>query len=216
MPPHPHGPGFAGASHSHDPEFPDDNFNLYSNLDPDTTTALNVTRQDQSIGVFKPFARRLEPEPKLLSDADQEVIVIARFTSPVHIRKLMIIGGGEHAQHPASLRCFVNKDGVDFTSVGSMSPAQVFTLPINENGTIELTTALQPFTNVMTCAFYFPENHGSDTTVLQYIGMQGEHTHYRREAVDTVYEVLCTGQETGSVEEEALGNMTTAKHKHFH
>ena len=25
--------------------------------------------------------------------------------------------------------------------------------------------------------------------------MQGDHTHYRREAVDTVYELLCTGQE---------------------
>jgi len=212
----PHGPGFTGATHSHDPEFPEDSFNLYSMLDPEGTTALNVTRPDQAIGVFKPYARRLTSDPKLISDADEEIIVIARFTSPVHIRKLVIIGGGEHGQHPASLRCIINKDGVDFTSIGALIPAQVFTLPINENGTVELTTSIQPFTNVTSCAFYFPNNHGADATVLQYIGMQGEHTHYRREAVaNAVYEVLCTGQETGSVEDETLAP-TTAKHKHFH
>lgn len=211
----PHGPGFTGATHSHDPEFPEDSFNLYSMLDAEGTVALNVTRPDHAIGIFKPHARRLTSEPKLVSDADEEIIVIARFTSPVHIRKLIVIGGGEHGHHPASLRCIINKDGVDFTSIGSLIPAQVFTLPINENGTVELTTAIQPFTNVTSCAFYFPDNHGADTTVIQYIGMQGEHTHYRREAVNAVYEVLCTGQETGSIEEEALAP-TTAKHRHFH
>ena len=31
-------------------------------------------------------------------------------------------------------------------------------------------------------------------TIVQYIGMQVEYTHYRREAVDAEYEVLCNGQ----------------------
>ena len=37
----PHGGSFAGATHSHDPEFPDDNWNLYSMLEPESK-ALNV------------------------------------------------------------------------------------------------------------------------------------------------------------------------------
>ena len=41
------------------------------------------------------------------------------------------------------------------------------------------------FTNVTSLAFFFPGNHGEgDETSLQYIGMQGDHSHDRREAVD--------------------------------
>lgn len=191
----PHGPGLIGATHSHDPEFPDDNWNLYAMIDAATTTALNVTKPGDAVGIFKPFARRLVPEPELISDADAEIIVIARFTSPVHVRKIMVIGGGEDGQHPSTLRCYANHEDVDFTSVSALNPAQRFDLPINKEGFVELTTVLQPFTNLTTLAFYFPSNHGdSETTVIQYIGMQGEHTHYRREAVDAQYEVLCTGK----------------------
>lgn len=207
----PHGPGMSGATHSHDPEFPDDEWNLYSMLDP-TTTALNVTKPGDAVGVFKPFARRLSPEPCLISDADAEIIVVARFTSPCHIRKIMVIGGGEDDHHPSLLRCYVNQEGVDFTSIGALNHAQQFTLPVNKEGLAEFNTALQPFTNVTTIAFYFPSNHGElDVTSIQYIGLQGEHTHYRREAVNTTYEVLCNGQDIAQPE-DALG----AKAPHMH
>ena len=99
----PHGPGITGATHSHDPQYPDDNWNLYSMLDT-TTTALNVTKPSDAVGIFKPFARRFDEQPEIISDADAEIIVIARFTSPVHIRKLMIIGGGEGVHHPSMLK----------------------------------------------------------------------------------------------------------------
>lgn len=184
-----------GATHSHDPEFPDDNWNLYSMLDP-STTALNVTKPADAVGIFKPFAHRLNRVPELISDADAEIIIVARFTSPVHIRKIMVIGAGDDSHHPSQLKCYVNKEGVDFTSIESLNPAQIFNLPVNSEGFVEFVTALQPFTNVTTVAFYFPANHGDEeTTAIQYIGMQGEHTHYRREAVDATYEVLCNGQD---------------------
>ena len=162
-------------------------------LDP-STTALNVTKPEDAVGIFKPFAHRLTPHPEIISDADAEVIVIARFTSPVHIRKLMVIGGQEDGHHPASLKCYVNHEGVDFSSVESLNHAQAFNLPINKEGVVEFTTVLNPFTNITTIAFYFPNNHGDEeSTVIQYIGMQGEHTHYRREAVNATYELIGTG-----------------------
>ncbi len=58
-------------------------------------------------------------------------------------------------------------------------------------------------------AFFFPSNFGADVTAVQYIGMQGEHTHFRREAVNTMYEVLCTGDDI-HVHSELLGK------EHFH
>ena len=120
---------------------------------------------------------------------------MVRFTSPVHLRRLMIIGGGEESQHPSSLKCYPNKEMVDFTNVNSITPSQVFNLPMNPLGTVELSTVIQPFTNISSIVFFFPANYGHESTVVRYIGMQGEHTHYRREAVDAVYEVLCNGQD---------------------
>lgn len=205
----------SGATHSHDPEFPDDDWNLYSMLDP-STTALNVTKPDDAIRIFKPHAHRLSEDPAIMSDADGEIIVVMRFTSPCHIRKIMVIGGGEDDKHPALLKCYVNKENIDFSSIESFSPAQEFPLPVNTAGTVELITVVQPFTNVTSMAFYFPRNHGEvDQTVIKYIGLQGEHTHYRREAVDTVYEVLCTGQDIQQPE-DALGQAHNHDHSHSH
>ena len=128
----PHGGGLKGAAHSHDPEFPDDDWNLYSMLDPSGFVALNVTQPEESPGIFRPFARRLAPTPFLISDSDAEMIIIVRFTSPVNIRKLMVIGGGEVGQHPSQMKCYCNQDAVDFGSIGSMRPAQEFPLAANE------------------------------------------------------------------------------------
>jgi hypothetical protein len=192
----PHGSGMIGSNHSHNTKYPDDTWNLYAMLDVDETRALNVTQPQNTVGIFKPHALRFQEEPKLLSDADAEILITVRFTSPVSLRKIMVIGGGEEAHHPSLLHCYVNTDTIDFNNIQEFHAVQSFQLPINSRGVVELTTVLQPFTNITTVAFYFPENHGGcDSTILQYIGMQGDHTHYRREAVDTVYEVLCNGQD---------------------
>lgn len=201
-----------GTTHSHSTEFPDDSWNLYAMLDPATTTALNVTNNSSThvLGIFKPYARRLTNDVVLVSDTDTDILLIAKFTSPVHIRKLMIIGDGNDDEHPTSLKCYINHEVMDFNSLDSLRPAQVFTLPINKDGTIELTTTLQPFSNVLSCAFCFTSTSASDHTIVRYVGMQGEHTHYRREAVDTVYEVLCTGSEGID------GNRHNHSHSHIH
>ena len=43
-------------------------------------------------------------------------------------------------------------------------------------------------------------------------GLQGEHTHFRREAVDTVYEVLCNGQDIEQPEDSIGGTETAHLH----
>lgn len=209
----PHGPGFSGATHSHDPEYPEDDWNLYSMLDTTATKGLNVTQPNSVVRIFKPFARRLETEPVIVSDADAEIIITAVFTSPVILRKLMVVGGGGNSDnHPSLLRCYVNNDTLDFNNIEEITPTQEFELPINENGSVELFTTLHRFTNITSLSLYFPSNHGfTDSTVIQYIGLQGDHTHYRREPVHTFYEVLCNGQDLPQTD-EAQG----ASHNHLH
>jgi hypothetical protein len=201
-----------GGGHSHDAEYPDDDWNLYSMLDPTETRALNISQPTQVLRIFKPFARRLEPEPYIVSDADGEIIITAVFTSPVTIRKLMVIGGGNDENHPAILRCYVANEVIDFGNVTEMDPIQQFMLPINKDGNVEMFTSLHRFTNIVSITFYFPVNHGeTDSTVIQYIGMQGDHTHYRREPVHTMYEVLCNGQDVPQTDEA-----DAAEHDHLH
>ena len=208
----PHGPGVSGGLHSHDPQYPDDDWNLYSMLDADKVIALNATRPDHAIGIFKPFVLRLNPTPEIISDADEELIVTVVFTSPCHIRKFMVIGGGNINQHPSVMKCFVNVDHIDFTNVSTYNPTQQFPLPVNSDGSVEIYTSTHLFKNVTSLTFHFPTNHGEiDQTIIKYIGMQGEHTHYRREAVHTMYEVLCNGQD---IEQEQGSVANHAGHMH--
>ena len=204
----PHGPGMTGAGHSHNPEYPEDNYNLYTMLDPASTTALNVTQPSDCLGIFKPYAMKSNPNPHLISDADEEIIIIARFTSPVSVRKLIVMGCNNNSSmadtstHPRVLKCYCNQEDIDFTSVQAYSPAQEFQLPVNVDGSIELTTVLHAFTLINSLVFYFPANYGSDHTMIQYIGMQGEHTHYRREAVNATYELISSDQDVKQGNEE--------------
>ena len=46
-----------GACHSHDPEYPDDDWNLYSMLNPGETTGLNVANRADVVSTFKPFGK---------------------------------------------------------------------------------------------------------------------------------------------------------------
>ena len=48
-----------------------------------------------------------------------------------------------------------------------------------------------PFTNITALALFFPGNHGGEgETKVAYIGLQGDHTHGQRMAVNAKYEVI--------------------------
>ena len=40
----------------------------------------------------------------MVSDSDEELLIKVFFTSPVHVRKIMVIGGGEEDHHPSHLK----------------------------------------------------------------------------------------------------------------
>ena len=61
-----HGGGAVGGGHSHNEEYPDDNWNLYQHVD--RAEALNA--EGDATNVLRPFVRRLETEGSLVSDGD--------------------------------------------------------------------------------------------------------------------------------------------------
>lgn len=206
------------CARSHDEEYPDDEWNLYQHVDLQSSVALNTTlggaRVDEIASgahvaaVLRPHERRLRRRPWLASDADQELLLVLSFNSPVLVRRILVIGGGgggedmedeELAAHPSRLCCFVNRGlEFDFSSLGDVEATQEFDMVANARTGNELLTRSSAFTNVTTLALYFPANHGdSPKTLLRYVGLQGEHTHHKREAVVTKYEKLCPGHSLG-------------------
>ena len=125
----PHGPGLMGTAHSHDAKFPDDTWNLYSMIDIETTKCLNINDNQNILSVFKPHVLRTTTEPYVNSDADAEIIIVTRFTSPVLPRKFMIIGGGTnstHSNHPRKVKVYINQENIDFTNISSYKPNEEF------------------------------------------------------------------------------------------
>ena len=186
-----HGGGFAGAGHSHDPDQPEDSWNLYQHIE--RVEALNATVPTDGAGIFKPHAFRLQAEPCLVSDSDEELLIKVSFTSPVNVRRIMIIGGGDVDRHPSRLAVFVGSEEMDFSSVEDTPATQEFDLAPNPQGEGFMTTRQGPFTHVTSVAFFVDANQGGATeTAIQYIGLQGDHTHGQRMAVDAKYELIAT------------------------
>merc|ERR1719498_1952886 len=102
-----HGGGFSGGAHSHDPDNPEDTWNLYQHIEH--ATALNATDPDAAQGIFKPHVRRCDATPAVTSDGDQELLVKVKFRTPVHIRRVMVIGGAATGSHPRHVKLYVNR-----------------------------------------------------------------------------------------------------------
>lgn len=191
-----HGGGGGGSCHSHSVEYPDDSWNLYQHVD--RAEVLNAQDGCEALSVLRPFVKRCEGDGSITSDGDEELLIKVTFLAPVSLRKLMVIGGGSDDAHPSRVKVYVGQENLDFQSLEDVRPTYESRLPVNGPGEAFLNVhPPSAFTNVTTVAFFFDENHGgADETCLQYLGMQGDHSHDKREAVNATYELLCQGHGT--------------------
>lgn len=165
-------------------------------MDTGRLQALNEAEPDSLKHVLRPWHERNNGSlPELESDADEQLLLKIPFTSPVGIRSLCVIGGGD-TQNPATIKAFINKELMDFeTAEAATGKAvqQVFELvERNPNGDVEYPTKYTKFQNVSTLWLLVQRNFGADTTRIRYIGLKGTFTRYKREAVHTVYEARAT------------------------
>ncbi|MCO5559060.1 hypothetical protein L7F22_012652 [Adiantum nelumboides] len=92
---------------------------------------------------------------------------------------------------------FSNLEDIDFSTAAAMNPIQAAAMnPIQElgenlQGTLEYQTRYAKFQNVASLILQFPENFGAQTIRISFIGLQGEATQLKRDAVaNIVYEAL--------------------------
>lgn len=167
-------------------------WSLYKHIDLPRVWALNEAIEGSAKNVFKSWELRLDDSNAYLesNEGDPELLLFIPFTTDVKIKSISIIGG-EEGRSPSKMRAFINREDLDFSIVGAMSPVQEWELAENFQGELEYQTRYAKFQGVASLILHFPENFGGETTRVSFIGLQGEATQIKRDAItNVVYEAL--------------------------
>eukprot|EP01027_Heterolobosea_sp_BB2_P009620 GEZU01014169.1.p1 GENE.GEZU01014169.1~~GEZU01014169.1.p1 ORF type:complete len:212 (-),score=47.65 GEZU01014169.1:457-1092(-) len=181
-------------SHDHDHDHDHDNKELggeeqtlYRFIDTTKVVCLNEYQPGAGKNVFKPFDQRKDKSKYLESNEDEELILHIPFTVSVKIKNFVIMGG-ENGGAPSRVKLWVNRHDIDFSNCEEVVPTQELELNEDLRGELEYMTKVTKFQNVNSLTMYFPENFGSDTTRIYYIGFKGDFTNHKREVVHAIYE----------------------------
>ncbi|KAJ3288414.1 hypothetical protein HDU79_004846 [Rhizoclosmatium sp. JEL0117] len=181
-------------NHDHDHDGPDRGaeFTLYKHIDIDNIRTFNEAVPGSGKTVFKSYEERLDDSKFVESDADDQLIIFIPFTGNVKLKSIAIRGFGEHS--PSSMKAYINREDVDFSTVESITTAdqewELIDPTVNTLSDIpEYPTRLTKFGNVRNLTLFFPGNvSNDDVTRITYIGLKGEWTPVNKDPIITIYE----------------------------
>merc|ERR1712228_207227 len=107
-------------------------------------------------------------------------------------------------------------EALSFEGLEDAEPAQIMELAMNPTADPIASTQCnaRPFNQVSFLLLHFLENHSGgelDQTRVSYVGLQGEHTHAKRQAVDAKYELVPNADDKN----EAWKQLGLDKHAQF-
>ncbi|PHH69856.1 hypothetical protein CDD80_6447 [Ophiocordyceps camponoti-rufipedis] len=118
-----HSHGHDGHDHSDDIT-PALQSSLYEQIDFDQMTTLNEAIRHAGKAVTKKtWAERMEMEPELVSDADEQLLMTIPFTAQVKLHSILI-RTSPSASAPRTLDLYVNQPNLDFSSAEDAEPTQ--------------------------------------------------------------------------------------------
>ncbi|KAL4592633.1 hypothetical protein LXL04_005636 [Taraxacum kok-saghyz] len=184
-------------------------WSLYKHIDIPKVSALNEAVTGSAKSVFKAWEQRLSSSEGILesNDGDPELIVFIPFTSDVKIKSISIVGGADGTS-PSKMRAFINREGIDFSDAQSMQAIQEWDLAENLQGLLEYQTRYSRFQGVGNLTLHFTDNHGGDTSRIQYIGLKGEATQLKRDVVATIVYELMPNPSDHKAKSETGGGMS--------
>ncbi len=185
---HEHGHG-DGHDHSHDLE-PALQSNLYKQINFDGIVTLNEAEPRSGAAITqKTWDERLNDEPVLESDADEQVLMHVPFAGSCKLYSIMIRTSDSDSA-PQTLKLFRNRDDMDFSLAADLKPTQILTLPkSNEVAEVALNRAL--WNGTTSINLFFEDNHSGgeeDVTRISYLGFKGDFMALNREPVHVLYE----------------------------
>ncbi|KAF3480278.1 protein of unknown function DUF1605 [Arthroderma uncinatum] len=201
MPHHHHGHGHghgchdeAGHDHSND-VVPAVQSLLYKQVDFDKIVTLNESEPKAGAAIVKkPWDQRLEVEPQLESDADEQLLMHIPFAGQVKLHSVLIYAEPSPSA-PNTVKLFRNRPDLDFSTASDLSPTQTISVPQSLTGSqtdvleIPLNRAVWNGTTSVTLFFEDNWSHGEeDVTRVGYIGFKGDFMALNKEPITFLYE----------------------------
>lgn len=204
---HGHGHG-AHHDHSHDLE-PALQSNLYQQIDFEKIITLNEAESRSGAGIVqKTWDERLNDQPILESDADEQILMHIPFAGSCKLYSILIRTSDSDSA-PQTLKLFRNRDDMDFSTATDLKPTQVVTLPrSNDVADIPLNRAL--WNGTTSINLFFEDNHSGgseDVTRVSYLGFKGDFMALNREPVSVLYEAAANPKD-----HKVIQGLTNASH----
>ncbi|KAK0254748.1 hypothetical protein LTR91_010141 [Friedmanniomyces endolithicus] len=180
-----------GAAHDHSDDItPALQNHIYEQIDFSAINTLNeLEPRSGSRVVQKTWTERLDQEPELSSDADEQLLMHIPFTAQIRLHSILL-RTSTTSSAPQTLKLFLNRDDLDFSTAASLPATQTLELAqSNEVQEVPVKRAL--FNTVRSLDLFFEDNWGQgeeDVTRVSYIGFKGEWMKLSREPVNFLYE----------------------------
>jgi hypothetical protein len=177
-----------GGAHDHSDDItPVLQRHIYDPIEFDKITTLNESESKAGTAVVKKtWAQRLDTAPMLASDADEQVLMTVPFAGTVKLHSILI-RTSEADSAPKTVKLFINKDGLDFSTAADLDPVQ--TLTLSQTGEVQDVPVKRAlFNNTYSITLFVEDNFGEDVTEIFYLGFKGDFTRLNREPVEVLYE----------------------------
>ncbi|KAI4207613.1 MAG: hypothetical protein LQ346_000420 [Caloplaca aetnensis] len=212
-PGHPHG---HGHNHSHDHDHADDiepalQTLIWKQIDFENIRTLNESESDQGAKIVeKTWLQRLDAEPNLESDADEQLLIFIPFTGVVKLHSVLI-RSSEDPSAPKTLKLFSNRDDLDFSTASDLQPTQ--TLELSQTSEIQdIPVKRTLFGNTYNLNLFIEDNFGDEVTRIYWIGIKGEFSLLNREAIEILYEKAANPKDHTLI--QGVGDLASQGTKH--
>ncbi|KAH8601023.1 PITH domain-containing protein [Bisporella sp. PMI_857] len=190
---HCHDEDHSGHDHSHGEHDHSDDItpalqhSLYQHINFDNVSTLNESEADSGKAILrKTWAERLEPQPELQSDADEQILMHIPFTGQVKLHSILIRTSNSESA-PQTLKVFINRDDLDFSIASELAPTQEFTLS-QTSDVQDIPVKRARFGKVQSLTLFVEDNYGDDITTLSYLGFKGDWMQLGRAPTNILYE----------------------------
>ncbi|KEZ43079.1 hypothetical protein SAPIO_CDS5164 [Scedosporium apiospermum] len=185
------GHGHDHGAHDHSDDItPALQFSLYQHINFDEIVTFNEARFGMGRDVVKKtWAERLNNEPELESDADEQLIMNVPFTGQVKLHSISLRTSNSPSA-PKTLKVFVNRDKLDFSTAEEAEATQTFELSLTSD-VQELPVKRALFGKVRRLSLFFVDNFSEgeeDVSRIAYVGFKGEWMQLGRAPANILYE----------------------------
>ncbi|KAI1820568.1 translation protein [Xylaria intraflava] len=186
------------GGHDHDHDHSNDvtpalQRSLYQHIQFDKIRTSNEAVRDSGKAIVKKtWAERLQVEPELSSDTDEQLLMHIPFTGQIKLHSILLRSSPSPGA-PRTLKVFVDRDDLDFSSIDDAQATQEFELS-QTSEVQEIPVKRVLFSKARHLTLFFVDNfgvfEGDDDTVTQlsYLGFKGDWMQLGRAPTNILYE----------------------------